>query len=150
MVAGRGIINGSPVEGFVVRWMAQHFDGFTSRMLFYNLRVEDGVAELEASWSLPRPPTSGFRARFAIDEAPVVQILPALRAMGERYELPCTDLDHKVLEVEVSGECIRRHVYGFGRLFRGLGGERSELQQYLGLFEWLERQVVARLPWDPT
>lgn len=125
-----------------MRWMAQHFDGLTSRMLAYTLRVEDGAAELEADWWLPRPPTRGYRARFAIDDAPVLEVIPALRAMDEQYALPCTDLDMKVLEVEVGGDRIRRQVYGFGRL----GGAQSKLRPFLELFEWLERQVVAHLP----
>ncbi len=127
-----------------MRWAARHFDGFTSRLLGYTLRVEDGIAELEAAWFLPEPSTRGFRARFAIDEGPVVQIVPALGAMREQYNAPCTDLDNKMLEVEVDGQCIRREVYG-GYALVGL---HPELRPFLEFFKWLEGQVVARLPWD--
>jgi hypothetical protein len=126
-----------------MRWTARHFDGFTRRLLGYSLHVVDGVAELEASWFLPQPSTRGFRARFPIDERLVVQCVPALRAMAERYAADWTDMDDKVLEVEVGGECIRRQVYGGSDLVEA----HPELRPFLDLFEWLEGQVVARLPW---
>ncbi len=128
-----------------MRWTAQHTDGFTSRLLRYIIRVEDGMAELEASWFLPKPSTSGFRARFAIDDGPVERVVPALRAMDEGYESSRTHLDHKVLEVDVGGERIRRQVYGGAELV----ATRPELRSFLDFFDWLEGQVVARLPWPP-
>jgi hypothetical protein len=88
-----------------VRWRARHTDGFTSCLLAYTLRGEEGMAELEASWFLPEPSTREFRARFAIEEGPLERVVPALRAMDERYESDSTDLDEKELEVEVGGGC---------------------------------------------
>jgi hypothetical protein len=129
-----------------VRWTAEHFDGFTERLLRYTLRFESGVAELEASWFHPEPSTRGFRKQFAFDDAPLVRALPALQLMRERYESSWEDMDTKALVVESGGSVIRYHVNGGDMLVR----DQPELRAFLDLFEWLEGQVVAHLPWPQS
>jgi len=126
-----------------VKWSAQHFDGFTERLLGYTLQCESGVADLEANWFRPEPSTCSFRKQFMLDDSPLMRALPALLSMQERYDAPWDDVDTKLLVVESSGTMIRRHVYGGGVLVN----EHPELREFLDLFAWLEDRVVAQLPW---
>jgi hypothetical protein len=127
----------------LVKWSAEHYDGFSSRLLGYTLQCESGVAELEANWFRPEPSTRSFRKQFLLDDTPLMRALPALLSMQERYEAKWDGVDIKLLAVESNGSVIRRHVYGGGVLV----DKQPELQAFLDLFVWLEGLVVAQLPW---
>ena len=141
-VVDRGQVTLVVRQGGLMRWTAYYSDGFTRRLLSYSVTCKNGMAEVEASWFLPMPSTKGFLTRFALSDDRVLQAVPSLRLMDEKYETTWEDLDTKVLVVEVGGEIIRRSVYGGGILI----DEKPELQAFLDLFDWLEEEVVKHLP----
>ena len=125
-----------------MQFTARHTDGFTARVLAYTVSYSEGVAELEASWFRPEPPTEGHRVRFALDSEPLVRLLPALRVMGLKYEASWEDCDHKYLVVELAGETLRWTVYG-GQVLKP---KHPKLHPWFELWEWLEGQVAPHLP----
>ena len=125
-----------------MQFTAWHSDGFTERLLSYSLSCSGGVAELDAFWFRPEPPTKGHRVCFNLDPEPLVRALPDLRAMGPEYEASWDDLDHKVLEVVSAGETLRWKVYGGGVLLP----DHPELRPWFKVWRWLEGQVAVHLP----
>ncbi|MES2794020.1 MAG: hypothetical protein V4719_30685, partial [Planctomycetota bacterium] len=118
---GRNYMDGDPVwicrdcvhtwgrrDAADIRWTAYHSSGFSESLLGYKLRCEDGIAELNARWSWPKPSSKQFLARFAIDSHLIATAIPALRTMNERYDSGCDDLGHWHLVVETGGEIIKR------------------------------------------
>lgn len=125
-----------------MRWTARHRDGFTEHLLRFDLRGAGGRVEGDACWFQPGPGSASCRLRFDLDEARIAAAVPALRLMDEAYAAGWTDMDDRTLTVEVDGEAIRRHAYGAGVLV----ADRPELRPFVELFDWLEAEVLARLP----
>ena len=69
--------------------------------------------------------------------------MPAILRMRERYDSSWDDLDIKLLVVDSGESVIRRHVYGGGELAL----KQPELREFVGVFAWLEEQILAHLPW---
>lgn len=95
-----------------MRWVAEHFDGFTQRLFGYKVVCNDGVAELTAHWFKPDPGNDAFRQRFQIDDDCIKRILPSLREMEEQYESHWEDLETNELTIMIGDERIHRRVYG--------------------------------------
>ncbi len=123
-------------------WTAHHSTGFSESLFGYDIRCEDGIADLDARWSWPKPSYEKFLVRFAIDDQPITSLVPALRAMKERYVPRIEDFGDWQLIVKMGGEVIRRNV-AEGALFQT---EIPELQPFVDFFGWLDNQVLDQLP----
>ena len=122
-------------------WRALHVDGFTCRLLSYDLFVERGVATLTASWFSPEPTTADFKSQFMIDDARVTEYVSSLRSQAEcSGSESITDQSHQTIIIEACEERIERHFYG---------GKWCASGQFKELFDWIHEQVVAQLPWSP-
>lgn len=124
---------------------AEHWDGYTCRLLYWKLEFDRGAALLEADWSGRLRFTRNrplFRALFEIDEVAFRSKLHLLDGMAEEYTANCTDLVHRRLSVQDGDHTIRRHVYGAGLLRR----KYSEINHFLTFWKLLEAPVMAQLP----
>ena len=128
-----------------MKWTAEHFDGLTERLLSYRLCCDDGAAELTARWFWPRPGCREFRSRFALDDSTVRQALADLRSLDTCYEASWEDQCRQRLIIELDAEVIDRRVSGGGVLV----AEQPELRPFLVLFQWVEKEVLAQLPFGP-
>jgi len=126
-----------------MKWTAEHYDGFSSRLLRYTLNGVDGLAELEAKWFQPGRHRSdcAVKAAIELDDAPIRGILPLLRSMNPSYECGWDDLCQDSLTIEIDDEVINRSVRGGGIL----GERHPELRPFLKLFKWFEAHVLSQI-----
>jgi hypothetical protein len=126
-----------------VKWTAEHWDGFTTRLFCFTLNGVDEIAELDAKWFRPDRHRSKCVAKtiVEIDDAPIRKILPILRGMDALYDCHWDDVGSKILTIEIDGEVIKRKVRGGGLLV----DKHPELRPFMKLFEWLESQVLSHI-----
>jgi hypothetical protein len=128
-----------------MKWTARYLDCYGSRVLFYTLDVENGLADLTASRCNPRPAFRDFRTTFRIDEGPLARLIPDLRAMDPRSESRVTCGSAQSLRVEADGETLQRYVSGGGS-----HEARPVPRSFFDFFTWLEPQVLDQLPQEGT
>jgi hypothetical protein len=122
-----------------MRIKATYNDGFTERLLRWELVVNTGKAYLEADWFKSRSP---LRAKFRFDEAPFRLALASISEMVDEYHAPWGDMEHRTLVVTDEETTIRRYVYGADLL----GKEHREVERFLAVWQLLEDAVFAQLP----
>ncbi len=126
-----------------MRIEALYFDGFTGRLLKWQLEVNNGKACLEAGWlRCAKPFRTRFDARFDFDEQTFRRVLPLLSSLNESYMAPWDDLEARRLIVADGDSTICRSVYGAWFLRR----EFPEIENFLTVWRVLETAVMAQLP----
>lgn len=128
-----------------MKWSAWHHDGFTDRLLNYDLQGEDDIAELEASWfslnNTRTGPKRRWRSIFSIDDAPLRAALPQLRLLNKSYDCGMDDVGSQSLTVEIHGEKLECTVNGGGLLLK----KHPELEPLLEVLWRLHDQVLAHI-----
>lgn len=122
-----------------MRIEASYLDGFTERLLSWDLEINNGKAYLEAKWSGSLSP---HRARFRFDDRPFRSALPSLSDLEETYQAAWNDLESRDLVVVDGETTLRRHVYGAGVLVQ----EPPEIRRFLDVWRLLDDAVLAHLP----
>jgi hypothetical protein len=126
-----------------MRIEADYFDGFTYRLLRWELEINDGKAFLQAKWFQPGAVPS-LKARFRFDEEGFRVALQSIAGMAEEYQAPVEDQERRRLIVKDGENSIRHHIYGADFLF----GEHPEIRTFLSVWRLLDDAVSAHLPTD--
>jgi hypothetical protein len=92
-----------------MRIEAHYSDGFTERLLHWELVVNSGKAYLEAGWFRCQTP---LRAKFRFDDVPFRSALKSISTMRDTYHPPWEDMESRDLVVRDGETTICHHVYG--------------------------------------
>ena len=119
-----------------MKWVALHRDGFCSRLLSFTLSVNDGIAELKASWARPEPSFDEFHTTFPIDERRIEELFSKLRTVElHDSDFLCTDGNSNVLIIRNADAAGKDEIFEF-----------EQFPPWVEFFAWLEEQVIAQLP----
>ena len=134
-----------------MRVEAEYSDGFTDRLLRWQLVAMGETARVDADWVdggwMSRGlPGDRHRASFEIpiDLAQITGVLPRLERLNEEYDFPCTDLCTMELRVFVGHRRNRWRVYGGEALL----SMHPDLEAFFRVWRPIDRAVeqqVARL-----
>ena len=131
-----------------MRVEADYSDGYTERLLHWQLVATGETARVDADWVdggwMSRGlPGDRHRASFEIpiDLAQITGVLPRLERLSEEYDCPCTDLCTIELRVFVGNGRHHWHLYGGEQLL----SIHPELEVFFRVWRPIDRAVEKQV-----
>ena len=131
-----------------MRVEADYSDGFTERLLHWQLVATDNTARVDADWVdggwMNRGvPSDRHRATFeiSIDLTRIKDKLSRLERLDEEYDFPCTDLCTIELRVFIENKRYRWHLYGGEQLL----SMHPKLDVFFHIWRRIDRAVERKL-----